>query len=286
VQLNTGVATEVGPIGTGERVRSLTYAAAPTATLWGLTSDGRLVSFTMQDPDTFTSDVAVSGLQNGETLVAIDVRPADGVLYGLTSAGRLVPVDTATGTAGTGITLTANPDDAAAPVFTGLSGTRFGMDFHAFDDLLRIHSDTGQSLRVVTASGEVSQDINLQAAGGFAAPQVIGTAYNNSYVGGGSTVSFVVDAANNRVMRHSSVGGTMEFIGGATGVDIVAGGIQAEGDMDIAGGENGLVLAALLPVGATQSVLYRIAPATGAGTLVGAIGPANTVLTDFAIELK
>lgn len=286
VQLNTGVATAVGAIGTGERVRSLTYARAPTATLWGLTSAGRLVSFTLQNPGVFASDVAVSGLQGGESLVAIDVRPADGVLYGLTSAGRLVPIDTTTGTAGAGITLAANPSDAAAPVYTALSGTRFGMDFHGFDDLLRIHSDTGQSLRVVTASGLVSQDTNLVAAGGFAAPQVIGTAYNNSYVGGGSTVSFVVDAANNRVMRHASVAGTMDFIGGGTGVDIVAGGIQAEGDMDIAGGENGLVLAALLPTGATQSVLYRIAPATGAGTSLGAIGPAGTILTDFAIQLQ
>jgi hypothetical protein len=286
VQLNTGVATAVGAIGTGERVRSLTYAKAPTATLWGLTSAGRLVSFTLQNPGVFASDFAVSGLQGGESLVAIDVRPADGVLYGLTSTGRLVPIDTTTGTAGAGITLAANPADTAAPVYAGLSGNRFGMDFHAFDDLLRIHSDTGQSLRVVAASGLVSQDTNLQPAAGWLAPQVVGTAYNNSYVGGASTVSFVVDAANNRVMRHASVGGLMEFIGGGTGVDIVAGGIQAEGDMDIAGGENGLVLAALLPVGATQSGLYRIAPATGAGTSLGAIGPAGTVLTDFAIELK
>ncbi len=240
VQLNTGVATAIGAIGTGERVRSLTYSKAPTATLWGLTSAGHLVSFTLQAPATFLSDMAMSGLQGGETLVAIDFRPADGQLYGLTSAGRLVPVDPTTGVAGAGISLTANPSDTAAPVFAGLSGTRFGMDFHAFDDLLRIHSDTGQSLRVVTATGEVSQDTNLQAAGGFNPPQLIGTAYNNSYVGGGATVAYVVDAANNRVMRHSSVAGTMEFIGAGTGVDIVAGGIQAEGDIDIAGGENGL----------------------------------------------
>jgi hypothetical protein len=96
----------------------------------------------------------------------------------------------------------------------------------------------------------------------------------------------VVDAGNNRVLRHASIAGTMDFIGAATGVDIVAGGIQAEGDMDIAGGENGLMLAALLPVGATQSVLYRIAPATGEGAALGAIGPAGTVLTDFAIQLQ
>jgi hypothetical protein len=208
------------------------------------------------------------------------------VLYGLTSAGRLVPIDTATGAAGAGVTLAANPADTTAPLYTALSGNRFGMDFHAFDDVLRIHSDTGQSLRVVAASGLASQDTNLQPLAGFAAPQVIGTAYNNSYVGGASTVSYVIDAANNRVLRHASVAGTMEFIGAGTGVDILAGGIQAEGDMDIAGGENGLVLAALLPAGATQSGLYRIAPATGAATAQGAIGPAGTVITDFAIQLK
>ncbi len=286
VQLNTGAATAIGAIGTGERVRSLTYSMAPIATLWGLTSTGRLVSFTLQNPATFATDTAVTGLQTGETLVAIDVRPADGQLYGLTGAGRLVPIDPLTGVAGAGITLTANPADTAAPIFAGLSGTRFGMDFHAFDDLLRIHSNTGQSLRVVTADGTVSQDTDLQAPGGLNPPQVFGTAYANNYVGGGSTVSYVVDAGNNRVLRHSSIAGTMEFIGGATGVDVVAGGIQAEGDMDIAGGENGLMLAALLPAGATQSILYRVAPATGAGASLGAIGPAGTVLTDFAIQLQ
>jgi hypothetical protein len=286
VQLNTGVATAIGAIGTGERVRSLTYSKAPTATLWGLTSAGRLVSFTLQNPATFTTDTAVTGLQSGESLVAIDVRPADGQLYGLTSAGRLVPVDPTTGVAGTGITLTANPVDATAPIFAGLNGTRFGMDFHGFDDLLRIHSNTGQSLRVVTADGLVSQDIDLQPPAGFGPPQVVGTAYANNYVGGATTVAYVVDAGNNRVLRHSSIAGTLQFIGAGTGVDIVAGGIQAEGDMDIAGGENGLMLAALLPVGATQSNLYRIAPATGEGTALGAIGPAGTVLTDFAIQLK
>jgi hypothetical protein len=286
VQLNTGVATAVGAIGASERVRSLTYAKAPVATLWGLTSTGHLVSFTLQAPATFLTDTAVTGLQGGESLVAIDVRPADGQLYGLTSTGRLVPVDPTTGVAGAGITLTANPADTAAPVFAGLSGTRFGMDFHAFDDLLRIHSNTGQSLRVVTADGTVSQDTDLQAPGGLNPPQVIGTAYANNYVGGGSTVSYVVDAGNNRVLRHSSIAGTMEFIGAGTGMDIVAGGIQAEGDMDIAGGENGLMLAALLPTGATQSILYRIAPANGTGASLGAIGPAGTVLTDFAIQLQ
>ena len=102
VQLNTGVATAIGAIGTGERVRSLTYSKAPTATLWGLTSAGHLVSFTLQAPATFLSDTAVSSLPGGETLVAIDVRPADGQLYGLTSAGRLVPVDPTTGVAGLG----------------------------------------------------------------------------------------------------------------------------------------------------------------------------------------
>jgi hypothetical protein len=284
VQLNTGVATAIGPIGTGERVRSLTYSMAPIATLWGLTSAGRLVSFSLQSPGTLASDTAVTGLQSGESLVAIDVRPADGLLYGLTNLGRLVPVDPRTGVAGAGITLTANPSDAAAPIYAGLSGAHFGMDFHAADDLLRIHSDAGQNLRVVTASGLVSQDTNLQPPAGLGTPQVIGTAYNNSYVGGAATVSFAIDAANNRVVRHSSVAGTLDLIG--AGVDIVAGGIQAQGDMDIAGGENGLVLAALLPTGATQSVLYRIAPATGAGTSIDPIGPPGTILEDFAIELR
>ena len=63
-------------------------------------------------------------------------------------------------------------------------------------------------------------------------------------------MSYAIDAANNRVVRHASVAGTLDLIG--AGVDIVAGGIQLQGDMDIAGGENGLVLAAPVPLSPTQ----------------------------------
>jgi trimeric autotransporter adhesin len=59
------------------------------------------------------------------------------------------------------------------------------------------------------------------------------------------------------------------------------------GEFDIAGGDDGLSVAALSATGATQSTLYRVNLKTGAVTSVGALGPAGSPsLTGLAIQLK
>jgi hypothetical protein len=59
------------------------------------------------------------------------------------------------------------------------------------------------------------------------------------------------------------------------------------GEFDIAGGDDGLSLAALQPMGATQSSLYRVNLKTGATTLINTLGPAGSPLvTGLAIQLK
>lgn len=61
------------------------------------------------------------------------------------------------------------------------------------------------------------------------------------------------------------------------------------GEFDIAGGDNGLALAALQPTDSMQSNLYRIDLATGLATRVGTlpIGPAGTEpLIGLAIVLR
>ncbi len=56
---------------------------------------------------------------------------------------------------------------------------------------------------------------------------------------------------------------------------------------DIAGGDDGLSIAALQPTGATQSTLYRVNLKTGAVTSVGALGPTGTpLIRALAVRLK
>jgi hypothetical protein len=99
--------------------------------------------------------------------VGIDVRPANGDLYGLGDAGGVYEIDL---------------DDASATLVSRLSvaldGTSFGIDFNPTVDRLRIVSDTGQNLRANVDTGATTEDLDLL----YAAPAsgVTGAAYTNN----------------------------------------------------------------------------------------------------------
>ena len=245
VNLLTGAATRVNTVGGGERLRGLAYARLPVATVFALTSDNRLVSFKPLTPGMFDTDVAVTGLQGAEAIVGFDFRPANGMLYAVTDAGRLYTVDTTTGAAVGAVTLTANPADTTAP-FTALMGTRFGVDFHALDGQLRIQSDTGQNMRIEADTGVVVTEANLNPG----TPQIVGTAFSNSYVGAQNTIQYELDVAAGALVRQTS-----NAVLAVVGIFDAGTTFTLEGGFDIAGGENGLPLAALRPTGATQSTL-------------------------------
>jgi len=277
INLGTGAATRIDTVGGGERIRSLAYGRSPVATVFALTSDNHLVSFKPLTPGTFDTDVAISGLQGTEAIVGLDIRPSNGMLYALTDAGRVYTVDTATGAVAGAVTLSANPLDTTAP-FTALSGTRFGADFSPLDNVLRVQSDTGQNLRVDVHAGAVITDGNLNPA----APQVVGTAFSNSYAGATTTTPYALDLAAGALVRQTSISGALVTIGPFNAGTTFA----LEGGFDIAGGENGLPIAALQPTGATQSTLYRVNLGNGALTSIGLLGPAGTVVKALAIRLQ
>jgi outer membrane protein assembly factor BamB len=277
VNLSTGAATRINTVDGGERVRGLAYARLPVATVFAITADNHLVSFKPLTPGTFDTDVAVTGLQGSEAIVGIDFRPSNGVLYAVTDAGRVYAVDATTGAVSGALRLSANPLDATAP-FTALAGTRFGVDFSALDSLLPIQSDTGQNLRVDVDAGTVITDANLNPG----TPQVVGTAFSYSYAGATDTFLYELDVATGTLVRQAS-----------NGVLITVGSFNAgttfalEGGFDIAGGENGLSIAALQPTGATQSTLYRVNLGTGALTSLGLLGSSGTtVVRALAIRVQ
>ena len=112
--------------------------------------------------------IAVAGLNAGDSLVAIDVRPQNGRLYGLatTSAAgavRLYSIDissttpyaTAIGAAGSFVDVGNSP-------ITDL-GTNFGIDFKPALDRLRVVSDNGSTFRINPNTGALV-DGNLGGA--------------------------------------------------------------------------------------------------------------------------
>ena len=296
IDLTTGAATlptgtANGTIGGGKRLTGLTLAANPALTVFALTSDGSLLVFAPSTPGTPSATVDVTGLQTSEKLVGIDVRPADGKLYGIGSTGRLYSVNASTGAASEVAVLSdVSTDDAP---YTMLVASDFGVDFNPVADLLRVVNAAADNLRVVPSArtdlavGDTFTDTALNPG----SPGVTAAAYTNSFAGTTSTSLYVIDPSDDMLYVQGGLGGTPSPNTGA--LSAVGGlGIDACCDLgfDIVGGHNGLALAAIQTSGA-QSEVYVIQLGTGLATpfnLAGnAVGESGTEpVIGLALELK
>ena len=280
----TAPATLIGSVGLEEETRgfALRTPAAPVA--YGLTDDARIVTFKTATPNTLDTNVAVTGLAAGERLLGFDVRPKDGLLYGISSNGRIVTIVPATGVATVKATLAADVADITAP-YTAVNGATFAVDFNPVADRLRAISNTGQSLRINVDTGATTTDGAINRTG--ALPVVTGAAYTNSYAGTTATMLYDIDLASaSLALQNPPNDGTL--------VNVGALGVAVAGDIgfDIAGGANGLAIAALRTTATGPSALYRVDLSTGAAVLLtgtaatSAVGGGTVGLTDIAIALK
>ena len=279
-------ATRIGDIVGGETVRGLALAPVAAPTVIGLGTDNRLFGFDPKAPNTLTSNIAITGLQAGESVLGIDVRPANGRLYALTNAARLYTVDVGTGAATLSSTLQADSGDSTLP-YAGLSGTVFSVDFNPAADRLRVLGETGQNLRINVETGATTTDgiVNRTPAA-----SVLGAAYSNAFAGTTTTTLYDLEGRSNVLARQLPPNdGTLVDIG-PLGVTLGDRAIA----FDIGGGGNGLVLLALPATGAQGPYsLYTVSLATGAVSLyrntgdaaLSRIGGANgPQLRDLAIR--
>ena len=262
------------------------------AMVQGLTANNQLVSFSPLTPS-MTTTKAITGLLANEIIVGIDYRlrtDADksGLLYGLSSLGNLYMIDSSSGAATGRIALMADATDITAP-FAGLVGTSFAVDFNPFADRLRVLSNTGQSLRINVDTGATTTDGSINGIDGAI---VSAAAYTNSFQRPtqGSTTLYDLDQTGNQLLLQNPPNdGTVSVVGTGLGTALTLG---ASNGMDIAGGDNGLVLVA------SGNSLYRVDLNTGiarpavsiastpnldASRIGGATTPA---LIDLAIMLK
>jgi hypothetical protein len=257
INLQTGAATLVGPLSGGPYV-GFTMAArgVPLIALRGGTE---LVRFFSGRPGLVQATTPVRGLQAGETLVGIDLRQSNGLVYGVGSTSRLYIVDTRGGVA-----------SPVGPAFTpGLSGTTFGVDVNTGEDTLRVVSDTGQSLRINLNTGE-------REGGSFPfSPAVAEIAFNRGANGLPTMIAYGIDVVNDRLLLEGLT--LPSQVVGPLGVDTSAAvGFDAS-PFDEAG-------FAVLTVGGVPS-LYGIDLQTGAATLLGAIGGGGTITGLTAVPM-
>jgi hypothetical protein len=273
INLATGQATPLGQITNGEAIVSL---ALPLPTAYGLTGrDGseRIIGFNTAAPQAILSDVAVTGLRPGESLLGIDFRPATSVLYGLGSTNRLYAIDLMSGVATAVGTAPLNPTLMAGAV---------GFDFNPTVDRIRVINEADQNARVNpdtggvadfdTLTGGVQFDGNLVYATGDrnsgANPLAVAAAYTNNFGGATSTTLYAIDGDLDVLVRQVPPNDGVLNTVGSLGVD--ASRILG---FDISPSGNAI---AAIDVGGVSS-LYNINLTTGAATAIGQIGNGTSV---------
>ncbi len=234
--------------------------AAPAV---GLSGDTTLVMF-----DTETLEVSGSMEVSGvDGLAGIDVRPADKMLYGVSLAGEIVTIDTATGAATVTHTLSE-----MLPSFEGAI-----VDFNPMADRLRLMATDGTNFRVNPADGMVTVDGSLayEASDMHAGeePAIVAAAYTNSFGKPEATAMYDIDATIVALIQQTAPNdGTLAAIGklGIDGTDNYA--------FDIATTED-LTNTAYLVAGST---LYTVDLESGTASEVGEL-EGDYTFSDIAI---
>ncbi|MEY4546806.1 MAG: hypothetical protein RL685_3001 [Pseudomonadota bacterium] len=263
----------------GESLRGAS-AAPPTVAqtqtpgeLVGVTVNDRLVSFNRGAPAKPCTNGALTGLGSGETTAGLDIRPADGKLYALSSAGKIYSVDIPTAAATLVSTMAADPADTSAP-FTTLPAGSYGVGFNPVPDRLRVVGPGGINLRINVDTGVTTSDASMAPT----SMAVASVGYTNAFAGATSTALYGIDRSSGGLIRIGgapATGGACPDDTGNPNCGIVTM-VGSLGVADIAGidgfdidgapsGANAAYLALRLGA-ATSSSLYVVDLATGVAT--------------------
>jgi hypothetical protein len=248
----------------GALMASAFVATSAQAAGWivGLVDGKTIVTI---DPATrkVASTVAIKG---AGPILGIDVRPADGMLYGIAGDGTIVTIDVKTGQ-------TAMKSKLGEAWKAGVTTT---FDFNPVADRLRLMSSERVSLRVNVDDGKAIVDGSHKFKDGDAnagkTPRVIAGAYSNSYKGTTATALYNIDATTGMLVTQAppndgvlnSVGPLGIKLNGAAAFNIVA------------QGENNSAWLA------TGGALYAVDLKTGKATMAGKIEGLKGTLSDIA----
>ncbi len=267
INLQTGEATNAGKvereiIGLAIPTRPVAYAVRQVTG-----QPNELLIFNPEQPSSLITRT-ITGLQAGETILGIDMRPVTGQLYALGSTSRIYTINTPNGAA-TAV--------SATPFSPALNGTSFGFDFNPTVDRIRVVSDNGKNFRLHPMTGALAgSDMDISPSG----ISIAGSAYTNNFPGTTQTTLYGIDIAGDQLVLQGGINGVPSPNGGATtpvgplGVDVAG-----ENGFDI-GGASGKAYA-ILSSGSTTK-LYTINLMTGAAN-AGVAFPSK--VNGFAVGL-
>jgi hypothetical protein len=232
-----------------------------------------LTTFDTTTPQT-TTTVAISGLGTSETVSGIDVRPADGLLYGVTAT---------TGSAANSVLKTYRIDPVtgvatligATAALAGAGDVATGVDFNPVVDRIRYVNTNDENARLNPTTGALAaNDADLTPTS-----DIIATAYDRNVAGATLSTLFAINRNTSRLALIGGVDGTPSPNGGV--VTDFAGGLGftlspgSDGGFDVSAG--GTAVAALTPASDGVTRLYTIDLATGAATVLGRLGAGSAV---------
>ncbi|RCJ23261.1 hypothetical protein A6S26_01510 [Nostoc sp. ATCC 43529] len=238
---------------------------AAAVSLVGLTEDNNLVLFDSSNPTSSTT-VSVTGV-NG-TLLGIDRRPANNLIYGLTNTNNIYTINPLTGVASFVSTLSSP--------FTG--GNISGLDFNPVPDRLRVVGGNDQNFRINVDTGAVIVDGTLNPGAGDA--NITAVAYTNvdNDPATGTTLYDIDYVSDALFIQNPPNNGTLLQVG-SLGLDIIS---AAGFDIFTDNGVN-TAFAALTPASTSGSNLYTINLTTGAATSLGTISSGKRLIGLTAI---
>jgi hypothetical protein len=281
-------------------------AQAKPASLAYALSGGALRTFDPVQPSSATFQ-PISGITAGETLVGIDVRPANGMLYGLgvnatTNTGTLYVIsrDAFASPVGVADSIAFTTDGVTV---IDLPAGDYGVDFNPVADRIRVVTSTGLSFRVNPTTG-TAIDGNNGGGGGTvtgtnpdgpingATTGAGGAAYTNSGSNlATATTLYALDAATDHLTIQTPPNNgtqTSPLALTSNGAPLNATAVPGF-DVDPAVAVTASNTAAtgdgyaLLTVGGSNH-LYKIALTTGAATDLGTVGDGSGTMNGLALQ--
>jgi len=257
-------------------------------TLVGVTTSGSVVTFRSNAPGTLLSNTVISGLNAGDRIQGIDLRPQTGEIIAIGETTQLYSLNAVTGVAtpiGAGFT----------PGLDGGAFTRHGIDINPTVDRVRVVGSGAQNRRLnpITGASVAPTDTALSynpAVGLGLPPRAVAVAYTNSLFGvpAGSTREYILDSLNNLLGEvGTQAGGNGSFNAGVVGSTFaVRLGLNILDFSDNAGfdisGATGIAYASFDlqsdPAGSPTGV-YTIDLASGQAVLLGNAGVALRDIT-------
>lgn len=231
---------------------------------YALTADGKLVAIDTKAMSA-GKPMALKGVQG--KVLGIDVRPADGMLYAVTSDGGIHTIEPKSGS----ITRTV----ALSQPFTGTGAVI--VDFNPAADRLRLMSANGVNFRIHPDTGAVTVDgaLKYDAADPNAAvqPMIVAGAYTNSVAGTKETALYTIDGKLAQLNLQAPPNDGVQKGKGPLGVPV---GTAA---FDIKPGPDGANAAWLLAGG----TLMRVDLSTGKATAMGKLAGLSGTIVDMAM---